>query len=104
LLALVFSARLEAGDAAHGKLVYELWCATCHARIPPGGAPIAGTSALERLYKGAKPAALEDRSDLSVALLKTLIRSGRKSMPPSRKTEVSDADINDIAAYLVRSP
>lgn len=103
VLATMATSPVRAADEVHGKAVFNLWCVMCHARVAPGGAPIAGTSSLERLYKGLKPAALEDRTDLTAAYIKALVRKGRKSMPPSRKTEISDADIDDLAAYLMRS-
>jgi len=46
------------------------------------------------------PALLEQRTDLPEAALKVYLRKGSWSMPPFRKTELSDADIANIAAYL----
>jgi mono/diheme cytochrome c family protein len=59
-----------------------------------------GTHALSLKYKGSKPALLEQRSDLSYELIKTFVRNGVASMPPFRKTEVTDDDLKAIAAYL----
>jgi mono/diheme cytochrome c family protein len=79
-----------------GKRVFDQWCAPCHAPGPRHP----GTQALEALYKGQKPGALEERTDLVPELTRTFVRSGVSVMPPFRKTEISDADLTDLAAYL----
>ena len=86
----------EAASATRGREVFEHWCAPCHAPGPRHP----GTQALEVLYKGAKPAALEERTDLVPELTRTFVRSGVSIMPPFRKTEISDADLAALAAYL----
>ena len=48
------------------------------------------------------PAQLEDRSDLTEELVVTLTRDGRNTMPNFRKTEISDAELAALVAYLVR--
>jgi len=98
-LLVVFA--LTAGNAAFaadGKPVYEKWCAPCHAAGP--GHP--GTTALAALYKGAKPPALEDRTDLTPPVVKQFVRKGVSVMPFFRKTEISDAELDALAAYLSR--
>jgi mono/diheme cytochrome c family protein len=86
---------------ARGQAVFENWCAPCHAP----GARHPGTQALEALYKGAKPAALEQRTDLTPELTRAFVRTGVSVMPPFRKTEISDADLEALAAYLApRTP
>jgi len=82
--------------AARGNEVFQYWCAPCHAP----GARHPGTQALESLYKGAKPAALEQRTDLLPELTRAFVRTGVSVMPPFRKTEISDADLEALAAYL----
>jgi mono/diheme cytochrome c family protein len=86
--------------AARGNEVFQYWCAPCHAP----GARQPGTQALESLYKGAKPAALEQRTDLLPELTRAFVRSGVSVMPPFRKTEISDADLEALAAYLAPKP
>jgi mono/diheme cytochrome c family protein len=76
--------------------VFRNWCTPCHAP----GTRHPGTQALEALYKGAKPAALEERTDLVPELTASFVRSGVSVMPPFRKTEISDADLAALAAYL----
>jgi len=81
---------------ARGNEVFQNWCAPCHAP----GARHPGTQALEALYKGAKPAALEQRADLLPELTRAFVRTGVSVMPPFRKTEISDSDLEALAAYL----
>ena len=98
VVCLIFPATAaHAQDATHGKAVYAHWCAPCHA---PGGRKHPGTSALEILYKGEKPAVLEQRLDLTPEYVATFVRNGVKIMPPFRKTEISDQDLADLGAYL----
>ena len=89
-----------AAQLARGKAVFDHWCAGCHARGPRQP----GTQALEALYKGGKPAALEDRTDLLPKLTEQFVRKGVSVMPPFRKTEISDAQLADLAAYLAPKP
>ena len=102
LLVAPLSRNAVAEDLAlvHGKQVFDLWCSACHKRLNPGDLPVAGTSSLQRKYGDTKPAALEQRTDLSPATIRTIVRHGTKSMPASRKTEISDADLDALVAYL----
>lgn len=81
---------------AQGKAVFEHWCEPCHGAGP--GKP--GTAALQALYQGRKPALLEERTDLAPQITKTYVRTGVTVMPFFRKTEISDADLDALAAYL----
>jgi len=89
-------ARAQAPLAERGKAVFDYWCVACHGDGP--GNP--GTAALQALYSGQKPALLEQRTDLFPELTKSFVRSGVSIMPFFRKTEVSDADLEALAAYL----
>lgn len=87
------------GDPAKGRAVYEQWCAACHDRGP--GHP--GTQSLEVKYRGTDvPAALEDRRDLAPPVTALFVRRGVALMPPFRKTEIGDAELRDLAAYLAK--
>lgn len=83
-----------------GKAVYDEWCAACH----DPGPRHPGTQALDALYRGKKPGALEQRTDLVPTLTETFVRRGVSVMPPFRKTEISDADLAALAAYLAPRP
>jgi len=90
------AARAQEVTPVRGQEVFANWCAPCHAP----GARHPGTQALEALYKGAKPAALEQRTDLTPELTRAFVRTGVSVMPPFRKTEISDVDLEALAAYL----
>ena len=96
--ALLVVAALPASgqDHARGKEVFDYWCAACHAPGPRHP----GTQALDVLYGGTKPGALEARTDLLPEITRAFVRSGVSVMPPFRKTEISDADLDALAAYL----
>ena len=81
-----------------GQQVYQKWCTPCHGTGP--GKP--GTAAGAAHYKGSKPAVLEERTDLTAPTIKELVRHGVYLMPRFRKTEISDAELDAIAAYLTR--
>lgn len=105
-LPLLLSAAEPLADAAAGKQVFQLRCAPCHGAGrggDPGREMLPGTDALRIKYKGALPALLEQRTDLPEAVLRVYLRHGSWSMPPFRKTELSDLDIGNIAAYLAVS-
>jgi mono/diheme cytochrome c family protein len=86
----------ESAAERRGDEVFQYWCAACHAPGPRHP----GTQALDALYKGAKPGALEERIDLTPEITTTFVRTGVSVMPPFRKTEISDADLAARAAYL----
>jgi len=80
-----------------GHRVYQKWCYPCHGP----GADKPGTASLAA--RGQKPPALEDRTDLTPAAIKIFVRHGVLYMPTFRKTEISDADLDAICAYLTRN-
>lgn len=92
-------------SAERGKAKFEHTCAPCHGKGVgnDGHAQLPGTEALKIKYKGTIPAALEDRSDLTADTIRAFVRNGSFSMPPFRPTELSNAEIGDIAAYLAVS-
>ena len=102
ILVLALSAGVATADDAsltpqqqQGKRAYNHICVYCHS---PG---VWGTNRLsKRMDK--EHAVLENRTDLSPALIQTVVRTGIGSMPPLRKSELSDADLAAVAAYLTR--
>lgn len=88
----------DAPNIERGKAVYEHWCAPCHA--PGPGHP--GTQSLQLKYDGNLPAVLLERTDLGSDAIKTFVRQGILSMAPFRKTEITDAELDDLAAYLTK--
>ena len=95
----------SAQDAARGKATFDHTCAPCHGAGvgDDGRAMLPGTDALRIKYQGSLPALLEQRTDLNADAIRTFLRRGTWSMPPFRPTEVTEGDIQDIAAYLRQS-
>ena len=81
------------------QFVYEHWCAPCHA--PGQGHP--GTQSLQLKYKGQLPAVLLDRTDLMPQTVSTFVRQGVLLMAPFRKTEITDAELSALSAYVARN-
>ena len=78
-----------------GRAVYQKWCTPCHGT----GLGRPGTTAAAA--HGIKPAVLEERQDLTPKMIETAVRKGVNFMPRFRKTEITDADLAAIVAYLV---
>lgn len=98
VLCLILSGFVAAEDSHidKGEAVYRYWCTPCH----DSGPEMPGTRALEVRYSGEKPAVLEERTDLIPEFTKAIVRNGISVMPFFRKTEISDADLDALAAYL----
>jgi mono/diheme cytochrome c family protein len=91
-----------------GNEVFQNSCSGCHGAVIQNasagiGATMPGTDALAAKYKGAKPARLEERTDLTPQIIKIFVRNGVSVMPLFRKTELSDADLDALSAYLMRN-
>ena len=87
----------QASEAARppGGKIFHQWCSDCHS-----GAEGPVSVALQRKYQGQIPAILEQRTDLNQDYVKQVVRQGISFMPNFRKTEISDADLALLAAYL----
>ncbi len=84
--------------AAHGEQVYARWCVHCHA----AGRGNPGTESLQAKYRGAVPAVLLERTDLTREAIAQFVRQGILSMPPFRKTEITDAELDALATYMTQ--
>jgi mono/diheme cytochrome c family protein len=67
-----------------GRDVYDKWCAPCHYRIT-------------------QPSTLPERTDLTPERIVNAVRNGVFVMPRFRKTEISEADLRALSAYLTRN-
>ena len=92
----------QGGAVERGEAVFHNRCAACHSRPISGDPETIGTNSLQFKYGGSKPAALEDRTDLTPAVVKFYVRNGVGYMPQFRKTYVSDAELESLSAYLTR--
>ena len=82
-------------DIHDGKTLYELHCIACHDQGP--GHP--GTMRLQERV-GEEQAALLDRDNLPPEYIKLVVREGFKLMPPFRPSELTDRQLDELAAYL----
>ena len=100
LLAMVLVASsLPVG--ADGKAVYDRWCIDCHGEGRGfNGEGLTGTVALAAKYEGRLPAVLHQRTDLTPAFVALYVRRGVSVMPFFRKTEITDAELAELAAWL----
>lgn len=88
-----------------GEQKFDHMCAPCHGAGVgnEGHQLLPGTEALQIKYQGRLPALLEERTDLTAEALRVFVRRGTMSMPPFRPTEITDAEIDAIAAYLAET-
>jgi (+)-pinoresinol hydroxylase len=100
--ALVAGSQALAADAAipvaavTGESVYQRWCVHCHA----AGRGNPGTESLQVKYGGKVPAVLLERTDLAPQAVSLFVRQGVLSMAPFRKTEITDAELTLLSAYI----
>lgn len=89
-----------ASKTEQGQAVYQHWCGACHS----AGRGNPGTAALAVKYKGqpSVPAVLTERTNLTPQSLKFFVRQGVSVMPPFRKTEITDAELDAMTAFLIR--
>jgi mono/diheme cytochrome c family protein len=92
----------DPGVIDQGKAVFQRVCAPCHGAGPglDGAKMLPGAAAIAAKYKGTVPPLLEQRGDLTADYLKYFVRHGSGAMPMFRKTEITDAEIDAVAAYL----
>ena len=91
---------IDTAGQPRGYLEYQKYCSSCHGAGPEARP---GTMALKAKYDGRLPALLTERTDLAAEYVKYLVRNGISVMPRARKTEISDAELDAIAAYLTRN-
>jgi (+)-pinoresinol hydroxylase len=99
LLALAHGTAFAAAPPAasvSGEVVYGRWCVHCHA----GGRGNPGTQSLQIKYGTQLPAVLLERTDLTAPLITQFVRQGVLSMPPFRKTEITDAELAALATWM----
>lgn len=103
----VGAALLNAGAAAgqtrpqspaptSGQTLYQAQCGVCHAGAGTGAVMLG-------LRLGKDRAILTERTDLNAAYVRSVVRNGLRSMPALTRVDVSDAQLNEITAYLVRT-
>ena len=87
----------EAADAANrGEQIFDTRCVFCHGEGL--GHPAWQMLALK---KGKDKAEILGRPDLTPAYVKHVVRNGFIEMPPFRPSEISDADLDALANYVI---
>ena len=89
-------AAAPAATPSAGEQVYARWCVHCHA----AGRGNPGTQSLQVKYNGRLPAVLLERTDLTAEAIAVFVRQGVLSMPPFRKTEITDAELATLSAWM----
>ncbi len=84
---------------ATGQAVFERWCTSCHGPGPGH----TGTQSLEAKYNGTLPAVLLERTDLPAEAVGVFVRQGILLMAPFRNTEITDAELAMLTAYVARN-
>lgn len=97
--AALSTSAIAAPASGTGKQVYQRWCSSCHS----SGDRAPGTAALAAKYGAEKPAELEKRTDLDPEIVRYFVRNGVSVMPFFRKTEITDAELDALGAYLSHS-
>jgi mono/diheme cytochrome c family protein len=90
------AAQPASAPPASGESVYKHWCVHCHS----AGRGNPGTDSLKVKYKDAIPAVLLDRTDLTPQFVTVSVRQGVLSMPPFRKTEITDTELAALSAWV----
>lgn len=75
------------GDPTRGQTLYEQNCEHCHG-VYAGGAPLGAAAWAPTLH------------DTSITQVAEAMRIGPDEMPPFSEQQLSDADVNDVAAYV----
>ena len=82
-------------DTIDGAERFTTLCGMCHGAVGPGTAILA-----RRMDPDVAP--LEARDDLPADYVRAVVRQGLGNMPPLTRVDVSDGELDAIAAYLAR--
>jgi mono/diheme cytochrome c family protein len=88
--------RLEPGR--DGERLYRMRCGACHLAFGMGTNMLTA----QRVALGEPPGngLLENRDDLRADYIRTVVRTGKVAMPRLSRVEVTDAELDAIAAWL----
>lgn len=91
--------RLASGH--DGKVLFTNRCGACH--LPFG----MGTNLLtkQRIALGEPPekGLLMNRTDLTADYVKSVVRQGKMAMPRQTKVDITDAELDAVAAFLAKA-
>lgn len=94
-VAPVRPAAVAMGEAPAGKEAFDHWCLPCH----DAGPHYPGTMALKQRVGEARAVLLE-RADLTEEYVKLVVRNGFNMMPPLKPTELTDSELERVAAHV----
>jgi mono/diheme cytochrome c family protein len=94
---LAVGAPARAAAPADGEATFQKWCAPCH----DAGPLRAGTAGLANKYKGtSENPVLAERTNLTPDFVRATVRIGVNAMPPFRRTEISNSELDALAQWL----
>ena len=85
------------GAEMSGKEVFEHYCAACH-----GSSDGPGTMQLART-RGKEQSLLAERKNLTSDYIEYVVRHGLRSMPPFVPSDLTDARLQALAAFLAKT-
>ncbi|MSR16095.1 MAG: cytochrome c [Gammaproteobacteria bacterium] len=97
MLMLLATHTSSATDLEQGRALYIHYCGACH----DAGAGHPGTMRLG-VSRDQAHAVLTARSDLTTDYVMQISRAGNQMMPPFRATEINDAELAELAAYVTQ--
>jgi mono/diheme cytochrome c family protein len=81
-----------------GQALFEVHCGYCH--LPGGMATNLLTPQRMAVGEGPEMALLSNRQDLAPDYVKAVVRQGKNAMPPQTRVDITDAELDAVAAYL----
>jgi mono/diheme cytochrome c family protein len=94
--ALASLAMPAAGAEMTGNEVFDHYCSSCH-----GSNDGPGTMQLRRT-RGKDQALLTERTNLSIDYIEYVVRHGLRSMPPFVPSDLTEAKLKALVAFLVK--
>ncbi len=95
-------AQLSGGDRLNptedGATLFSNHCGACHLAAGMGTNLLTG----QQVAAGKSPdkGLLANRDDLAADYVKAVVRSGKGAMPRQTKVDITDAELDKVAAYL----
>jgi mono/diheme cytochrome c family protein len=81
-----------------GQALFEVHCGYCH--LPGGMGSNLLTPQRMAVGEGPEMALLSNRKDLTADYVKAVVRQGKNAMPPQTRVDITDAELEAVAAYL----
>lgn len=92
--------RLQPGR--DGKAIFEHSCGYCH--FAGGMGTNLLTKQMMMMKRPPSDGLLSNRRDLTADYVKAVVRGGKGAMPAQTRVDLTDAELNAVAAYLSQKP